>query len=49
VIEQSHRNPGFSGDAPHGYAGMPVPGEAGKGGGNQQVTTVFGHRHIPDG
>jgi len=42
VVEQPHRNPGFGSDTPHGNPGVPVTGQAGEGGGNQQVAALVG-------
>jgi len=42
VVEQPHRHPGLGGNAPHGNPGVPIAGQAGEGGGNQQVPAFVG-------
>jgi len=42
VVEQAHRHPGFGGDTPYGNARVAIAGEAGEGGGNQQVPAFVG-------
>jgi len=42
MIEQAHGNPGLRRDTPHRNPGMAVAGEAGEGGGNQQIAAFIG-------
>jgi len=42
VVEQPHRHPGLGGDAAYGNPRMPIAGQAGEGGSNQQVPAFVG-------